>query len=111
MSGLVFRRLRIDRFLGVTESFELRDLAAGVNVVYGPNASGKTTTARAVEALLWPKAAAPNGAIAEGGVELGGDRWLVRLESGHVEYQQNGAPVPAMPTAPAANRDRYRLWL
>jgi len=26
----------------------------GINIVFGPNASGKTTTARAIQALLWP---------------------------------------------------------
>ncbi len=34
-------------------------LAQGINIVYGPNASGKTTTARAINHLLWPHLSKP----------------------------------------------------
>ncbi len=34
--------------LGVT------DLSPEVNIIYGPNAAGKTTIARAIRILLWP---------------------------------------------------------
>jgi uncharacterized protein YhaN len=111
VSSLVFRRIRIDRLLGISDGFEIRDLASGVNIVYGPNASGKTTTARAFESLLWPRVAAPPGSVIDATAELAGDRWGIRLDSGRVDYQRNGLPADALPTAPPEGRDRYRLWL
>lgn len=110
MSRLTFRRLRIGRFLAIDQGFEIDELATGVNIVFGPNASGKTTTARALEALVWPREAAPRGAIVDATAELGDDRWSIRIDSGYVEQQRNGSP-DSLPTAPAEGRDRYRLWL
>jgi DNA repair protein SbcC/Rad50 len=109
--GFRVRRLAFRRFLGISDPFELRDLAGGVNVVYGPNASGKTTTAKALEALIWPRAAAPANASLDAAVEVDGDGWSIRLDAGLVEYQQDGVPSGPPPTAPAEDRDRYRLWL
>jgi hypothetical protein len=111
VSGLHFRRVGIRRMLGITDGFELKGLGRGVNLVYGPNASGKTTTARAVEALLWPRVADRETTALEGVAELAGDRWSIRVDTGLVQYQQNGAAAGSLPTAPVENRDRYRLWL
>jgi uncharacterized protein YhaN len=113
VSELIFRRVGIRRIPGVDEGagFELRELASGINVVYGPNASGKTTTVRALEALVWPRAAAPESARLDAAVDLGGQRWSIRLDAGLVAYQRDGVEAPAPPTAPAEARDRYRLCL
>ena len=35
--------------------FDLEDLSGGLNVVIGPNASGKTTACRAIQGILWPE--------------------------------------------------------
>lgn len=56
---LKLRELEIRRHCGVRRlcdrmHFRAGTLSPGLNLVYGPNASGKTTTARAVAALLWP---------------------------------------------------------
>lgn len=111
MSRLAFRRIRIDRYLGITSGFELRALAPGVNIVYGPNASGKTTTARAIETLLWPKVGRSHGVVVEAAVDVAGDPWTVRVNADRVDHERDGVPAEPMPTAPSDARDRYRLWL
>lgn len=111
MTRLAFRRLRIDRYLGITSGYELRDLAPGVNVVYGPNASGKTTTARAIETLLWTREARPHGVIVEALMDVAGETWSVRVNADRVDYERGGLRADPLVTAPAEGRDRYRLWL
>ena len=57
---LTFERLNIRRMPGFDlRGFTLEELSPRVNVVYGPNASGKTTTATALNALLWPEGNVP----------------------------------------------------
>jgi uncharacterized protein YhaN len=112
MSALRFERLRVQRMPGIRDGgFELDGLAAGLNIVHGPNASGKTTTARAIEALLWPNAAAPPDALLTARFRHGDSPWDVDVAGGRGRYQRDGADAagPALP--PADGRDRYHLSL
>src|SRR5690606_20984973 len=108
--ALRFERVAIRRMPGVDDGgYRLDDLSPGVNVVHGPNASGKTTTARAIEALLWPRAAAPDRASLAGWFRVAGDEWYVESEAGRARWQRGGADASAPPLPPAETRDRYRL--
>ena len=50
-----FRSIEIRRMPGFQRGeLALPDLCAGINVIYGPNASGKTTLCRAIHRLLRP---------------------------------------------------------
>ncbi|HEX6939170.1 MAG TPA: hypothetical protein VF158_07130 [Longimicrobiales bacterium] len=110
--ALWFERLLVRRMPGIGDGgFRLDDLSPGINIVHGPNASGKTTTARAFEALLWPRAAAPERASVAGRFRLGGASWVVELDAGRARYQRDGAEAAAPPLPPAEARDRYRLSL
>lgn len=112
MSGhLAFERLVIRRMPGFPSGgITLDGLSPGINVVYGPNASGKTTTARALHAALWPRTA-PERASLMAAFRLGGEEWMVDLDAGRARYQQDGrdAHEPALPGA--ETRDRYALSL
>ena len=68
------RRLVVRRMPGFEdEGFPLNDLSGGLNVVLGPNGSGKTTACRAIRGLLWPETlAGVSPASLAGGV---GRRW------------------------------------
>ena len=58
--ALWFERIHVRRMPGTEPpGFEVRDLSPGVNIVHGPNGVGKTTLARALLAVLWPEAEAP----------------------------------------------------
>lgn len=112
MSGhLAFERLVIRRMPGFPSGgITLDELSPGVNIVYGPNASGKTTTARALQAALWPRTA-PDRASILASFRLGAEEWLVDVDAGHARYQRDGrdAHEPALPVADS--RDRYVLSL
>lgn len=109
--ALFFERLFVRRMPGVEDGFTLDELSPGLNVVHGPNASGKTTTARAIESLLWPRAAAPERAVLGGRFTLAGETWGIEVDAGRARWQREGreATSPALP--PADTRDRYRLSL
>jgi uncharacterized protein YhaN len=108
---LAFRALHVRRMPGFPAGGpELDELSPGINLVHGPNASGKTTTAQALQALLWPRTG-PAAARVEGRFQLGVESWRVDVESRRPSWQRNGQDAPAPPLPPADDRDRYLLAL
>jgi len=57
------QRLTLRRLPGIHREFELTDLSPRLNVIVGPNASGKTSICQAVRRLLWPLKHLPNAFI------------------------------------------------
>lgn len=99
-------RLHVDRLPGLSGSFDLQP-GPGVNLLLGPNATGKSSVARAVQGLFWPASYGARGheltARFEGGLEAartGGPAVTWRLAG-------EGTPVPAVPGDHLA--DCYRL--
>lgn len=111
-NGLFFERVRVRRMPGVEDSgFTLDGLVPGVNIVHGPNASGKTTSARAIELLLWPRLGQADRALLEGRFHLGDSMWSVDVDADRFAYQRDGDPAPPPTLPPAEEHDRYRLSL
>jgi DNA repair protein SbcC/Rad50 len=97
------RRLRIDRLPGITPGFELTDLAPGVNLISGPNASGKSSLIRALRHLL-AGPAPDDPALLSLDAEFGnGGTWTVSRQGPAVQWQHDGrdAPPPRLPDAAA----------
>lgn len=93
-----------------TEGFTVDELVSGINLVHGPNAAGKTTTAAALEKTLWPDAADTSDQLV-GQLQLNGEQWRVAVQNGDASYQRDGQEAAA-PTLPSVDqRDRYRLSL
>ena len=111
--GLRFTEIQIRQMPGFPDGAPgLKDLSPGINVIYGPNAVGKTTTARAIQALIWPRARGQERYSLYGFFELDGETWRVDLNSGGLELQQQGLAAAAHPVSASAEvRDRYRLGL
>ena len=107
---LQFDRLEVTRFNGLDHGLTV-DLCGGINVIYGPNASGKTTLAHAIRALLWPEQADGRVPIVEGRFRLDGDDWRVELEGERCLYVRNEEPASRPPLPPAAHGPRYHLYL
>lgn len=107
------REIQIRRMPGFPDGAPvLKDLTPGVNLVYGPNASGKTTTARAIQALIWPRVRGQDLYSLYGFFEVNGETWRVDMNSGSLELQRQGLAEETHPVAASAEvRDRYRLGL
>jgi DNA repair protein SbcC/Rad50 len=109
--SLIFRQIGVRRMPGFPGGGpRLDELSPGINLVHGPNASGKTTTAMALQALLWPRTA-PEAAGLEGRFELGAESWRVDVEARRASWQRDGQDAPPPPLPPADDRDRYFLSL
>ncbi|MGH2560493.1 MAG: hypothetical protein ACRDJH_15635 [Thermomicrobiales bacterium] len=109
---VAIRQIAIRRFHGQDFDFTIDDLSPAINIIRGPNASGKTTTALALQGLLWP-AAAPANAAVTGHLHLDGATWRVDVDNRRALWQQDGAdaPMPDLGQIPFEARDRYLLTL
>ncbi|CAN5773292.1 AAA family ATPase [soil metagenome] len=112
MSTLQLRRLDVRRMRGVEDGgFTLDDLCGGINLVHGPNASGKTTSARAIRALLWPRSYPEERAWLSAEYTVDGVRWNASVDGIRAEHQREGVPTEPLALPPESERDRYSLAL
>jgi energy-coupling factor transporter ATP-binding protein EcfA2 len=111
-SALSFRRVTVRRMPGIPEpGFSIDSLSPGVTVIKGPNASGKTTLAKAMESLVWP-ATASKGSSVEGELAIADETWVMEtVDKKPGRCQRDGADGtrPDLPGADWAGR--YRLSL
>lgn len=54
MGVFKFIKLTVNNVPGIDDGFCLEEINPGINIVVGPNGSGKTSTRRALDAVLWP---------------------------------------------------------
>jgi len=98
------QKLVVRRMPGFVDvGFTLDGLSGGLNVVVGPNASGKTTACQAIRGALWPstlRGASPVSVV----TEWDDDGQLVRLElEGEGRTCQRDGVVTDPPTVPGAH--------
>lgn len=108
---LTIESIDIERAPGFESGgFELSACSPGVTIVHGPNGSGKTTTARSIQALLWPNTADDRHNVV-GQFSIGEDSWRVDLVGDHATYQQNGSEAngPNLPSPEARSRYHFPL--
>lgn len=102
--GLWFKRVDVKRMPGCC-GFSLKNLASGVNVIHGPNASGKSTTARAIRSLLWPELA-PSGSEINATFEYDGSQWDAMRDGRRTIYRMDAteasSPISTEPSRSGA---------
>ncbi|HYW03376.1 MAG TPA: hypothetical protein VFA86_05485 [Gammaproteobacteria bacterium] len=92
------RSLHIHRLPGIRSGFPLENLAPGINVVVGPNASGKSSLMRALRAVLYREelqGVTPLFVEASFAAE-GGELYAVRQGS-QLAWQRDGQPADPPP--------------
>ena len=88
---LHFMQIGIVRLEGLEPSgFALNDLASGINIVYGPNASGKTSLSGAIRQLLSPREPADRyrRSVLKALLKLDSEAVLVEFDMGDVRSQR-----------------------
>lgn len=120
MKKLAFSTLEIERMPGLPGSIRLDGLADGIVIIAGPNASGKTTSARAMNYLLWPEMVdrdalnghfKPHEISIHGTLKLGDETWISGYNFGSRIIQRENQTVDRLPLSPPEHRSRYNLWL
>ena len=97
------RRLAIRSLPGIEPGFTFEPPDAGIIVVTGPNAIGKSSLARALKYLLAPHGSDPPALSLEADFEGGDARWQVSRNGNQVLWRRNGEVV-SRPVLPAADR-------
>ncbi|MCA1746049.1 MAG: hypothetical protein LC655_00010, partial [Bacteroidales bacterium] len=99
----ILKNLAISRMPGFDRGMKAyRDFAAQINLIAGPNASGKSSTARMIRQLIWRNDT--EGIRAEGSAEIDGKKWDIHINSHSVLVQQEGidAELKGLPAKESA---------
>src|SRR5258708_7043434 len=105
---LEFTLLSVRRMPGLPRGLPIyRDFAPHLNIIIGPNASGKSSTARTLRDLIWRHT---DGQITAHGVAVLARReWELSVDGRKATSRLNGEEVP-LPGIPAwEGRNRYTL--
>ncbi|MBD1365143.1 AAA family ATPase [Mucilaginibacter sp. ZT4R22] len=108
--SLHFTSLHVRKMPGFPDGLKpITGLSRHVNIIAGPNASGKTSTATAIHQLLWPPTSGRMNL--EGAIETGNNNWDVRLDYGQFRAQRNGitGELPGIPASDESVRYNFSL--
>lgn len=108
--SLHFTSMHVRKMPGLPNGLKpITEFSKHVNIIAGPNASGKTSTASAIHQLLWPpKSGRMN---LEGAIETGNNNWDVRLDYGQFRAQRDGiaGELPGIPASDESVRYNFAL--
>jgi uncharacterized protein YhaN len=106
----IIKELSIDKMPGFPKGMEpFKAISPHINIVAGPNASGKSSTARAIHQMVWHRK--DYFIQAEGFADIGGDSWKIKLDFGHIEIQRNGQEDMLSGFPSSETQNRYMLAL
>ena len=102
-------RLKIHALPGIEPAFEFQPAAKSINIVIGPNASGKSSLVRALTHLLQPQNGDPPALSLEAEFYKDNARWQVLRNGNQVVWTRNEVPAD-QPALPAVSQiGMYRL--
>ncbi|MBT5873406.1 MAG: ATP-binding protein, partial [Candidatus Latescibacteria bacterium] len=110
--SLYFERIDIRRMPGFDlKGFSVTDLSEGVNIVYGPNASGKTSLSKAIAMLLGSSADSLGTVSLAAQLHQHEETIAIDCNFGRITAQKEGIETEYTPFLPAQVEHRYLLAL
>ncbi|NLN74886.1 MAG: AAA family ATPase [Armatimonadetes bacterium] len=109
--NLWFKKLIAKKMPGFSvRGFELTECKPSLNIVYGRNAAGKSTTAKAIHGLLWPTTAKESDQVSAL-LELDNKTWEADIKSCETSFKVNGMAEDS-PVCPSSELSKcYYLLL
>lgn len=101
--------IRLKRVPGIDPAFSIDGLSPGINIVIGPNGSGKTSFRNAVAATLWPSAHPSKQLEVQSEWEDGERHLDAQRDGGRVSWFVDGSNVEAPAVPPAHLEQCYTL--
>lgn len=103
----------LSQFAGVSPdaAFTVPEFGPGINIVTGPNGCGKTTTARAMQTLLWPDRPLRDLLGLKAEIVQGATAWTLHTRGRQVEAVRDGQSRDHPAWAPSETRGRYHWSL
>ena len=95
------KRLDVRRLPGIGQPFGIETPKAGVHVVFGPNAIGKSSICRAVEALYWEDRGPREQTSLTAEFDMDGETWRAQREGARLRWRcdDGDRARPAFPTS------------
>ncbi len=107
-----FTRVDVRQMPGFPQGgLSIDGIVEGINVIYGPNASGKTTLSRAMQRLLQPSIHRHHTDSISAELVVGGKSFELDYHLGQIACRSAGRDVTAPALAPAEVGQRYVLAL
>ena len=100
------KRLKIDRLPGIDQPFEIESPNSGVHIIFGPNAIGKSSVCRAVEALYWGDRGPTERTLLSAQFELDGETWWAEREGARLRWRCDDVDR-APPAIPGSHNHPY----
>ncbi|MDA3941485.1 MAG: hypothetical protein PF693_19635 [Spirochaetia bacterium] len=106
----ILTELTISKMPGFPQGLDkLEGLSPHINIIAGPNASGKSSTARIIQQLIWHKGT--RGLVIEGSAEINGEPWEIKIDSEYIKIQHNGKDDELEGLPAVEESSRYMLAL
>ena len=112
MEKQVFKltELEIQKMPGLPNGLaSYENLSPQINIIAGPNASGKSSTARAIQRIIWQNET--RGIRLSADTKIDNDQWKVRIDSTDVLVQREGKEDELTGIPAAEAQSRYMLAL
>lgn len=106
----IIKNLSVKKMPGFSRGVgEFNDLSPNINIIAGPNASGKSSVARLIRNLIWK--VRDVGVTAGCSVDIDNTGWQVNAEQGNIRIQREGVDDEFKGIPPAESSGRYMLAL
>ena len=109
--SLFFKEVRIDRMYGLRFDLCLSDLSPHLNIVFGPNGSGKTTIANALNGLLLPSTGDKVKLYGQANLGFGNQTLYLDVKGRRAECRINARTVDQSEISQFRRPKRYHLSL
>ncbi len=108
--ALIIKDLFIRKMPGFPSGMEpYTHFADQLNIIAGPNASGKSSTAKLIQQLIWQDHDA--NIEASGSLSIDNEPWQIHIDPIQTKTERNGIPHELAGLPPPESRDHYLLAL